>query len=399
MTILIVLSMIVLAVVLTCSLYLWALAIASVLPIQSPGKTGGQMKFAIAIPAHNEETVIKDTIATLLTQAYPRELFDVFVVADHCSDRTADEARRAGATSFERNEGERGGKASALSWLAEKIFQAGKSYDAVVVFDADTQVDPGFLKAMNARLQTGAMVVQGRHVISNPHSGWFPALTWAMMTIDNRFSNQGRMNLGLAAKHMGDSICFRSQVLKDLGWGSGLTEDYELRLRLICQSVRIQYEPEAAGYGQAPLNWSEARAQRLRWAKGMDDARKKYGRQLLKEGLRELSPLKLDGFLSLSVPSYSTLSIFSFALFALHWLISSGSSPGLVLTWGVTALLLFIYPLFGLLLERGPWWSYLAILSGPFFMIWRTWLNLIVRLPGKEVGWIRTPHHRQTENK
>ena len=93
---------------------------------------------------------------------------------------------------------------------------------------------------MDSRLAQGAQVVQGQHVIRNPDDGWFPALTWAMFLIDNRIQNLGRSNLGWSAKNMGDSICFRADVLRRLGWGEGLTEDYQLRQRLLLAGIAIR---------------------------------------------------------------------------------------------------------------------------------------------------------------
>jgi 1,2-diacylglycerol 3-beta-glucosyltransferase len=372
-------------------LYWWLIALAGIRRSKPAGKAIYCNRFAIAIPAHNEESVIGQTVATLKKLDYPGDHFEIYVAADNCSDRTAEMARGQGAVCFERASQERSGKGAALSWLFERIFEEG-DYQAVVVFDADTQVSPDFLRVMNNRLETGAQVIQGRHVISNPRAGWFPALTWAMMTIDNRYSNQGRSNLGFSAKHMGDSICFRGEVLKEMGWGSGLTEDYEFRLRLLLEKICIQYEPEAVGYGQAPLTWQEAHAQRLRWARGMADASQRYRRQLFREGFRQRNGGMLDGALSITVPSYSTLTLIGLGLLAAS-LISRAAGPDwLLYAWMGTLFFLFIYPLFGLALERAPGWAYLAILSGPFFMLWRTWINLLARLRAKRVTWVRTPH-------
>src|SRR5207237_7553717 len=132
-------------------------------------------------------------------------------------------------------EGPRGSKGAALRWLFARILDPDSKwspaapYDAVVIFDADTHVQRDFLRLMDARLSGGASVIQGQHRIRNPRDGWFPALTWAMFIIDNRLQNLGRTNLGLSAKNMGDSICFRADVLRRLGWGEGLTEDYAFR--------------------------------------------------------------------------------------------------------------------------------------------------------------------------
>jgi len=148
-----------------CSAYLWFIALASVPPIRRPKSAARYARFAIAIPAHDEESVIADTVTRLLRQDYPRSLFEIFVVADNCSDRTAEIARSQGALCYERKTDQRVGKGAALSWLFERIFHNG-TYEAIVVFDADTHVQEDFLKTMNERLQGGAQVIQGRHVIA-----------------------------------------------------------------------------------------------------------------------------------------------------------------------------------------------------------------------------------------
>ena len=239
------------------------LALASIRGKRLPPAEGQSPahRFIIAIPAHNEAAVIEATVRRMSILNYPTDKFSVHIVADHCSDNTAQAARQAGAVVHERNEGPRTGKGAALSWLFQQMLSQD-SCDAVIIFDADTRVDPKFLRVMDARLRRGEQVIQGQHIISNPRSGWFPALTWAMFLVDNRFQNLGRTNLGWSAKNMGDSICFRANVLREIGWGEGLTEDYQLRQKLLLAGIKITYEPAAMGYGEAPLTWAQARTQR-----------------------------------------------------------------------------------------------------------------------------------------
>lgn len=351
-------------------------------------------RFAVTIPAHNEESVIAETVRRLRQLDYPAELFQVHVVADHCSDQTASLARQAGAVAHERNDGPRSGKGAALSWLFGRVLD-DPTYDAVVVFDGDTQVAPDFLRIMDARLSAGAAVIQGQHVIRNPRDGWFPSLTWAMFLIDNRFSNRGRANLGLSAKNMGDSICLRADVLRGIGWGEGLTEDYQLRQRLLLEGTRIAYEPRAKGYGEAVPGWRQARAQRARWLRGTHDASRRFARPLLQEALRRRDPALLDGALQAYLPSYSTLTVAAGTLLAAQLLaVALGASIATfaLALWGAAFLTLFIYPLFGLALERAPLRAYLVILSGPVFIAWRSWLAFRSRFGGREVIWIRTSH-------
>jgi cellulose synthase/poly-beta-1,6-N-acetylglucosamine synthase-like glycosyltransferase len=393
--------------------YLYALAIASYRSPRTRASARPHHRFAIAIAAHDEESVIGETVERLKQLDYPAGLFDIHVVADHCSDRTAEFARSNGADAHERSDDPRGSKGAALRWLFERILDhtsysgpAGP-YDAVVIFDADTHVEPDFLRLMDARLLGGDKVIQGQHRIRNPRDGWFPALTWAMFTIDNRLQNLGRSNLGLSAKNMGDSICLRAELLRRLGWGEGLTEDYAFRQQLLLQGIKISYEPAAIGLGEAPLTWAAARAQRARWLRGAHDASQQYARKLLTQAVRRRSLPLLDGALQAHLPAYSTLTMLAAGILGLQvgllaFLRDAPTSAALLQVVGLWSFLtaaLFVYPLFGLALERAPLRAYMVILSGPVFIIWRTWLAVVSRRRNKQVHWVRTPRRAQMDLK
>ncbi len=385
-------SLILLLMIATCSLYLWVIAIASIRKTSTIPTGAPLIRFAIAIPAHDEEAVIGQTVARLKHQNYPPDMFDLFVVADFSSDHTAQNARKQGAICYERDSGEHGQKALALHWLFERIFEREQTYDAIVVFDADTLVDTNFLRTISTRISQGAKVVQGRHVIINPEDGWVPSLAWAMMTIDNRFNNQGRANLKLSAKNMGDSICYTREVIEKYGCGSGLAEDYQFRFRLLLEKIHIEYEPSAVGYGQASLSWKSAVPQQRRWRKGAMDASSQYRKQMLLQGIGQKDPALIDGVLGSTIPSYSTLTFTTILILLLHIIFFSYFSSIQTYLLGVMAFLLFIYPLMGLYLEKSPRWAYLALLSGPFYMVWRTWIVLRLRLIPRAITWVRTPH-------
>ncbi len=377
--------------------YLLLLALGAIRTASTPDthSRSASTRFMIVIPAHNEARVISATVSRLLAIDYPANLFSIHIIADHCSDDTAEVARHAGAVVHERNEGPRTGKGAALSWLFQRTLKK-EQCDAVVIFDADTQVDPEFLRVMDWHLAQADQVIQGQHVISNPDQGWFPALTWAMFLIDNRFQNLGRSTLGWSAKNMGDSICFRMDVLLQLGWGEGLTEDYHLRHKLLLNGIRIAYEPAAIGYGEAPITWSRARAQRARWLRGTRDTSQQFVKRLLVEGIKRRNLAMLDGAIQASFPSYSTLSLLSLILLIIQVLIDYFIKYiflwPLIGAWAAMVATLLIYPLAGLALERAPGRAYIAILLGPYFILWRTWLAFISRFGRKQVTWIRTEH-------
>jgi cellulose synthase/poly-beta-1,6-N-acetylglucosamine synthase-like glycosyltransferase len=378
--------------------YLYVLVLAAIrVPSTQPSQKP-IYRFAIAIPAHNEEGVICQTVERLLQLDYPREMFDIHVVADHCSDNTATVARTAGAVVHERQEEPRGSKGAALRWLFQRVlglqdsYKKSGDYDAIAIFDADTRVARDFLRLMDARLRQGAQVVQGQHRITNPEDGWFPALTWAMFLVDNRYQNLGRSNLGWSAKNMGDSICFRVEILRRLGWGEGLTEDYAFRQQLLLEGIKIQYEPCAIGYGEAPLDWQTAKAQRRRWLRGTYDASQNFASRLLSEVPRRRDHALLDGALQAYLPSYSTLTLLTLASWSFYW--ATGRLQGVRRDHRWPSLLfgaLFLYPFWGLLMERAPLRAYVAMISGPVFIVWRTWLAVTARSQQNQVKWIRTP--------
>jgi 1,2-diacylglycerol 3-beta-glucosyltransferase len=374
--------------------YLLVLALASTREPPAADRRKPSTRFVIAIPAHDEETVIRATVERLRALDYPADLFSIHIVADHCSDNTAALARQAGAFVHERNQGPRLGKGAALAWLFKRVLDDG--CEAVVVFDSDTQVDANFLRIMDARLALGAQVVQGQHIIRNPGSGWFPALAWAMFLIDNRFQNLGRSNLGWSAKNMGDSICLRADILRRLGWGEGLTEDYQLRQLLLLAGIKISYEPCAKGYGEAPSTWAQARAQRARWLRGTRLASRQLAYRLLVEAIRRRDLALLDGALQAYLPSFSTLTIVSVIALLVQILLARLVSPAiqaaLIYAWTGVCLALFVYPLFGLALERSPARAYIVILTGPLFIVWRTVLAITSRYSRKPEAWVRTAH-------
>ena len=116
-------------------------------------------KFMALIPAHNEAAVVANLVESLMHQDYPKELFDIYVIADNCTDNTAEVARNAGAIVYERFDETKKTKGYAMQWFFKKIDEEGKDYDALCVFDADNVVMPGFITAMNTKLCQGEDVV------------------------------------------------------------------------------------------------------------------------------------------------------------------------------------------------------------------------------------------------
>jgi cellulose synthase/poly-beta-1,6-N-acetylglucosamine synthase-like glycosyltransferase len=220
-----------------------------------------------------------------------------------------------------------------------------------------------------------------------------------MLIIDNRYQNQGRVNLKLSAKNMGDSICIRSTVFSQINLDAGLTEDYTFRQKLLKMGIKIDYNPTAIGRGEAPISWKAAQSQRIRWLRGTYLANRGHSYSLLIEGISRRDKAIVDGAIQGIIPSYSTITLFSIIFCLLSWLTQSWLPSWLPILWTLLIISLLCYPFPALIIERAPLKAYLVILTGPVFIIWRTWLSIKARYFQKDERWIRTPRVEEAETK
>src|SRR5260370_37222313 len=138
-------------------------AAASLAPPVTPGPPPTS-RLVVLVPAHDEADYIGRCVASLRAQDYPENLFRVVVIADSCSDATADIAASAGAGVLVRERAGAPGKGQALKWAMDQVLSAPDAPEAIVCVDADTVADHGMLRALAGRLERGATVVQGEYL-------------------------------------------------------------------------------------------------------------------------------------------------------------------------------------------------------------------------------------------
>ena len=109
-------------------------------------------RFMMIITAHNEEKVVGNLIESLKAQNYDKNLYDIYVIADNCTDETAKVAKEAGAIVYERFDEEHKTKGFALQWFLQQKIEEDAPYDAFCIFDADNIIDKNFFTAMNKKL-------------------------------------------------------------------------------------------------------------------------------------------------------------------------------------------------------------------------------------------------------
>lgn len=245
-------------------------------------------KFALIISAHNEELVIGHVIDSLVNQNYPKDMYDIFVVADNCTDRTADIAKRRGALVYKRYDDEKRGKGHALEWIFSKIYDMDDKYDVVGIFDADNLVSANYLLEMNKQLCKGYKVVQGYIDSKNPFDSWITCSYSIAFWLANRIFQLPRYYLGLSCGLCGTGFCMEIGVLKEIGWGATcLTEDLEFTMKLALHGMKVAWAHEAIVYDEKPLTLKQSWRQRKRWMQGHADCAARFLGPLFKKAFRE----------------------------------------------------------------------------------------------------------------
>lgn len=355
--------------------------------------------FAIIIAAHNEENVIAQLVENLHVLKYPRELYDIFVVADNCKDNTAQLARNAGAIVYERFNLKQRGKGYAMEWMFAKLFKMKRKYDAVVVFDADNLVHPNFLLEMNSRLCKGEKVIQGYLDAKNPHDTWIAGTFAISFWVVNHIWHLAKYNLGLSSVLGGTGMCISTDILQKFGWGATcLTEDMEFTMKVLLIGIRTTWAHDAIVYDEKPLTFKQSWNQRKRWAQGHFDIAGRYIPKMLVEGFKRRDIRILDGVLHLLQPHFLILST-TFVLLSYIYYITPFYTNILykilpVEVWTIIAIGQYIFPLIVLAKIRAHWKSWFYVIFYPLFVyswIPITFLGFIHR---NEREWSHTQHTR-----
>ena len=279
-------------------------------------------KFMAIIPAHNEEAVVGNLVESLKAQDYPVDKFDIYVIADNCTDNTAKVAKEAGAIVLKRFDEEKKTKGYALNWFLKQKIEENADYDAFCVFDADNIVDKNFIKNMNKKLCQGEEVVQGYRDIKNPRDSWvssgYAIFYWMM----HRFYHLARYNLGLSALLNGTGFMVKFDLVKPNGWQTiTLTEDIEFSLMNIIDGKKVGWSTDAIVYDEQPITFSQSWSQRSRWTVGHLQCMKHYTGDLAKGIVEHKTLMNFDGLLYMfGIP----MMIITLLLLVINTLLFSG---------------------------------------------------------------------------
>lgn len=353
--------------------------------------------FRIIVPAHDEELVLAPVLRRLLALDYPRSRFEVVVVADNCTDRTAEVARSCGARVFERSDPTARGKGHALA----HAFAALKHevFDAYVVLDADTLAGPQLLQVFNRYISAGKRVIQAHYDVHDPFSNRRTALMYVALRIFHYVRPLGRRALGCSATLTGNGMCFRKDVIDRQPWNAfSITEDLEYTSQLIHQGERIAFAPEAPIWAQMPTTRSQASSQRQRWEGGRFQLARRDGLRSLLLGLRRRDLRLIDWAMDLLIPPLAALVLATGAGTSLAigaaLLLTTPMLIAVMWAWINLIGAVAVFVVAALIVGRVPRPAYVALLHAPGYVLWKLWMYLVMATRRAPRTWVRTERAR-----
>jgi cellulose synthase/poly-beta-1,6-N-acetylglucosamine synthase-like glycosyltransferase len=366
-------------------------------------------RFLILIPAHNEQRLLPECLKSILQSDYPADGYRVHVIADNCSDRTAEIGRGYGAAVHERKHLEKRGKGYALNWAANRLADDIAQADGVVIIDADTVISSNFLQVMSDRLSNGERVIQAYYAAAAPEQSTVSSLRYAALAVLHYLRPQGRMVLGGSAGLKGNGMVFSPEIITRFPWPASLTEDIEYHMTLLLAGERVTFAPDAVVWGEMPVSLTQSRSQHDRWEQGRLSMARRYvpqlfasARRALRDSNRRQAFIYLDAVMEHLIPPFSILtagSVTALILSAIAFAsVQASNAASMIQNLAAVNLLLgfsllagkIIYLVSGLRLVGASPTIYRSLFFAPFFIVWKIWQYTRVWLHRSKTEWIRT---------
>ena len=351
---------------------------------------GEKTHFAVIVPAHNEELLLAELLSSIEKQNYPRERFRTIVVADNCTDRTAEIGKSNGAEVLERNDIKHAGKGYAISYALERI--GVESVEAVFIVDADSILNSEALEELHQAIRRGARIIQCFNGIANPDDSWFTRIMDVSRTYGNEVLEPAKEKIGLSSHLMGNGMCFVRDVIMKYGWDAfTVGEDWEYYAKVVIKGERVAYVRRARVYHRESVNIRQATSQRLRWSSGRFAVATTHGVRLLMNGLKNCSITKMDASMPLLLPNPSLGISLTLLMFFVSIVTAPPTRLELYAGWyALLGLAQLVFFLIGIAYVNNKKMKLLAIISAPIFIFWKTGIDLLSVAGVGRKSWVRT---------
>jgi 1,2-diacylglycerol 3-beta-glucosyltransferase len=346
--------------------------------------------FDILVPAHNESAGIGKTVTSLLAMEYPSAMYRILVIADNCTDDTAERAQAAGAMVLERHNHQLRGKGYALAHGYAASLGEGFA-QAIVVVDADTSVSTNLLSAFSARFKAGAEAVQAEHGVRNADDSWRTRLMVIAYALYHTLRSNARERLNLSCGLRGNGMGFSAALLRRVPPRAfSVVEDIEYGVTLGLAGTRVVYVHEAEVRGDMPVSSEASAPQRARWEGGRTELIRQHVGPLWRAARGPGRGIPLDLAADLLVPPLTTIVLWvTVGVVITALLVARGLVPVVtVVPWAAAFVALVLYVVRGAMLAPKGLRTLADLLWAPAFAIWK--VTLLLR-PNRNKGeWVRT---------
>ena len=339
-------------------------------------------RLAVVVPAHNEEALIGRCVASLFASAAHGPQCEVVVVADNCTDATAERAMAAGARVLVRTNAVLRGKGYALRFAFDQLMEEG--FHGFLIVDADSVVSANLVPEIAGSLAGGADAVQARYRVTQPLDTNRKRLMDVAFLAFNVLLPRGRAGCGLSAGILGNGFALSRQTLMEVPYSAdSIVEDLEYHLLLVEARKRVRFADAATVYGDMPDDAGAQLSQRARWEGGRA--------RMAMAWIPKLAGRLVGGNLAVAEPLLEllTLPLAYLAMLALLLCV-------MPLTWfayyGLFLIgLLLAHVGFAIALGGNGKESLAALATAPAYIFWKlTRLGAIIQSARPETQWLRT---------
>jgi hypothetical protein len=366
------------AVPLVCELLL--LSLAAIFPARRLHRSAKSLKFAVIVPAHNEEILIVPCVKSLFSPAAT-----LYVIAHNCTDATAANAEAAGAIVLTLNESSGHGKGAALHFGFTEAMNAGA--EAVMVIDADSTASPNLVAEVAAAMAGGSQALQCRYIAANAQPTAKTRLQSLALLGMNVVRPRGRSRLGLSCGIFGNGFALSAPTLQRVPYRAhSIVEDLEYHLLLLQAGIRVDFLDTAQVTGEVPTNQTAAASQRARWEGGRLMMRRQWTGRLLRNVVAGQTRF-LEPLLDLRSLPLATTAVCLLLALAAPW-------SRILAEVGLGTLALYV--VVAACLGQEPLKNLAALVTAPFYVLFK--ITLIPRTRAaakKDAAWVRTGRNNQ----
>ena len=345
------------------------------------------LKLLVVIPAHNEALQIGMTVENTRKCEYPQELLDIAVIADNCTDNTAEVAAISGARVYARNNKHERGKGAALDWFLKGYRERLQEYGGIVFIDADSCPDRQMFKALSQSLSSpGVEAVQGFNGVANPYDNWRTALNSSAFNVFNHLRMAGNEKLFGNAILKGLAMAFSPDLLMKFGWpAKSVVEDLEFTVMLLEHGHSVKYNPEAIITSEMAVTRNQADGQRKRWEGG----RFTLARDMVPKLLQRILQGQFKYLFILADLLIAPLSLLVL-LTLLSWFFAWILMPAAIAFPTAIFCMIFIYVVSGQLQRKAPLKLWIFLATFPLYLLWKIVIYFSMLVSPQSKVWSRT---------